>query len=35
METKDVLNLLAIIIIPIAAVIIGQRLQDRAEIRKD
>lgn len=31
----DVLNLLAIIIIPIAAVIIGQRLQDRAEIRKD
>ena len=35
METKDVLNLLAIIIIPIAAVIIGQHLQDRAEIRKD
>lgn len=31
----DVLNLLAIIIILIAAVIIGQRLQDRAEIRKD
>ena len=35
METKDVLNLLAIIIIPIVAVIIGQYLQDRAEIRKD
>lgn len=35
METKDVLNVLAIIIIPIAAVIIGQHLQDRAEIRKD
>ena len=35
METKDILNLLAIIIIPIVAVIIGQYLQDRAEIRKD
>ena len=35
METQAVLNLLAIIIIPIAAVIIGQHLQDRAEIRKD
>ena len=31
----DILNLLAIIIVPIVAVLIGQSLQDRAEIRKD
>ena len=35
MEIKDVLNLLAIIIIPIVAVVVGQHLQNRAEIRKD
>ena len=35
MECKDILNLIAIVVIPIAAVIIGQYLQDRAEIRKD
>lgn len=35
MECKDILNLIAIIIIPIIAVIIGQHLQNKAEIRKD
>lgn len=35
MECKDILNLIAIIIIPIAAVLIGQRLQNRTEKRKD
>lgn len=35
MECKDILNLIAIIIIPIVAVLIGQYLQNRAEIRKD
>lgn len=35
MEINDILNLLAIIIIPIAAVLIGQHLQNRAEKRKD
>lgn len=35
MECKDILNLIAIIIIPIAAVLIGQWLQNRAEKRKD
>lgn len=35
MECKDTLNLIAIIIIPIVAVLIGQYLQNRAEIRKD
>lgn len=35
MECKDVLNLIAIIAIPIAAVLIGQWLQNRSEKRKD
>lgn len=35
MECKDILNLIAIVVIPIAAVLIGQHLQNRAEIRKD
>ena len=35
METSDVLNLIALILIPIAAVFIGQWLQNRAEKRKD
>ena len=35
MECKDILNLMAIIVIPIVAVLIGQHLQNRAEIRKD
>ena len=35
MECKDILNLIAIIVIPIAAVSIGQWLQSRAEKRKD
>ena len=35
MECKDILNLIAIVAIPIAAVLIGQYLQNRAEIRKD
>ena len=35
MSIGDVLNLLALIIIPIAAVLIGQWLQNRAEKRKD
>lgn len=35
MEFKDILNLIAIFIIPVVAVIIGQHLQNRAEIRKD
>lgn len=35
MEFKDILNLAAIIIIPIAAVLIAQWLQNRAEKRKD
>lgn len=35
MECKDILNLIAIIVIPIAAVLIGQWLQTRSEKRKD
>ena len=35
MECKDVLNLLAIIVMPIVAVLIGQWLQNRSEKRKD
>ena len=35
MEWKDILNLIAIIVIPIAAVLIGQWLQSRSEKRKD
>ena len=35
MECKDILNLIAIIVIPIVAVLIGQHLQNRAGIRKD
>ena len=35
METKDILNLVALIVIPIAAVLIGQWLQNRSEKRKD
>lgn len=35
MDCKDILNLLAIIVIPIAAVLIGQWLQNRTEKRKD
>lgn len=35
MECKDILNLIAIIVIPIAAVLIGQYLQNKAERRKD
>lgn len=35
MECNDILNLIAIIIIPIAAVLIGQWLQNRSEKRKD
>lgn len=35
MAMKDVLNLIAIIIIPIVAVLIGQWLQNRMEKRKD
>ena len=35
MEWKDILNLIAIIVIPVVAVLIGQMLQDRAEKRKD
>ena len=35
METKDILNIAAIVIIPIVAVLIGQWLQNRSEIRKD
>lgn len=35
MSISDILNLIAIIVIPIAAVIIGQHLQNRAEKRKD
>lgn len=35
MELKDILNLIAIFIIPVVAVIIGQHIQNRAEIRKD
>lgn len=35
METRDVLNLIAIIVIPILAVLIGQWLQTRSEKRKD
>ncbi len=35
MDVKDILNLTAIIIIPIAAVLIAQWLQSRAEKRKD
>lgn len=35
MECSDILNLIAIIVIPIAAVLIGQWLQNRSEKRKD
>ncbi len=35
MNIEDILNLIAIVIIPIVAVLIGQWLQDRAEKRKD
>ena len=35
METKDILNLLVLILVPIVAVLIGQWLQSRAEKRKD
>ena len=35
MDTGDILNLIAIIVAPIAAVLIGQWLQERAEKRKD
>lgn len=35
MEIRDVLNLIAIIVIPILAVLIGQWLQTRSEKRKD
>lgn len=35
MEMKDILNLIAIIVIPIVAVLIGQWLQTRSEKRKD
>lgn len=35
MECKDILNLIAIVVIPLVAVLIGQHLQNRAEIRKD
>ena len=35
MECKDILNLIAIIAIPLVAVFVGQHLQNRAEIRKD
>lgn len=35
MEMKDILNLIAIIVIPIVAVLIGQWLQNRSEKRKD
>ena len=35
MELKDILNLIAMFIIPVVAVIVGQHLQNRAEIRKD
>lgn len=31
MECKDMLNLIAIIVIPITAVLLGQHLQNRAE----
>lgn len=35
MECKDILNLIAIVIIPVAAVLIGQWLQNYSEKRKD
>lgn len=35
MEVLSIINLFAIVIIPIIAVIIGQKLQDRSEKRKD
>lgn len=35
MECKDIMNLIVIIVIPIAAVLIGQWLQSRSEKRKD
>lgn len=35
MGLKDILNLIAIFIIPVVAVIVGQHLQNRAEKRKD
>ena len=35
MNLGDILNLLEIIIVPIVAVLVGQHLQNKAEIRKD
>ncbi len=35
MDCKDILNLIAIIVIPIVAVLIGQWIQNRSEKRKD
>lgn len=35
MDCNDILNLIAIIVIPIFVVLIGQYLQNRAERRKD
>lgn len=35
MDCNDILNLIAIIVIPIIAVVIGQYLQNKAEKRKD
>ena len=35
MDTKDVLNLIALVVVPIVAVLVGRWLQDRSEKRKD
>ena len=35
MTCSDILNLIAIVVIPIVAVWLGKYLQDRAELRKD
>ena len=35
MDCKDILNLMAIVIIPLVAIVVGQHLQNKAEIRKD
>lgn len=35
MECKDILNLIAIIVIPIVAVLVGQWLQNKSKKRKD
>ena len=35
MDCKDILNLMAIVIIPLVAVVVGQHLQNKEEIRKD